>query len=258
MRSVLVVLAVASLASSARADGARDLGRPYRAGAEDPRPSAPEPARPPPRGADADPEAGPDADASVREYGDGRAAEVSWNDPDLDLEPRGRLHAAFSLGATWIGPTARFVDAGGGSLAAALDLCLEPSIAIHLRIGALIAVRAETRATLREGELRSAPLVIRGLALVGVHAFRWLAVRAGVEVGQGWSFAIGAGGIGGGETLGFAAVGQIGIRLFTGRMEIGGEIAAELREGSVLSAARPPVAIQELAPRLALYFAVTS
>ncbi len=190
----------------------------------------------------------------ARVYGDGRGEELAWSDPELDLEPRGPLHLVLTVHGSWLGATHHFDEAGGTGLGLSLDVCLEPSISLHVRAGLSASLRTETRRVVSMAELRSAALVWRGTLLIGAHLGQLIALRTGIELGEGHSFIFGSAS---GATLGFAFVGQAAIRLAGGRLELGLEGAAELREGNLLHSSRNAESIQELAPRLSFFLALT-
>ncbi|UJR83849.1 Hypothetical protein I5071_59200 [Sandaracinus amylolyticus] len=189
-----------------------------------------------------------------RVFGDGRGHTLGWDDPELDLQPRGYVHLVMGFTAGWYGGTASFDEAFGGGYSLAIDVLLEPRASLHLRLGANVALRTETRRTVGEDELRSAVLSARGVALIGVHLAQLVALRAGVEVGQGHSFVFG---VASGTTIGFAFVGQAGLRFGGGMLELGIETAAELREGNLLHVMNAARSIQELAPRVSGYLGLT-
>lgn len=263
-----LALLLAALVSSSRAvsaqERARDLGTPHPAVVPAaPRPP-PRPRAPLPRAHDDAPSTAPQAIQSLtaqehpgvgpRVFGDGRGEELTWDDPDLDLEPRGVVHVVISGSGSWLGATESFDESGGGTLSLALDFVLEPRVSLHLRLGASISLRTETRRSEGWDELRSAALSVRGIALLGVHLAQVVALRGGLELGEGRSFVFGQGDAG---TLGYAVVAQLGVRLARGGVELGVEAAAEMREGAVISATPPARSIQELAPRVGAYFGLT-
>jgi hypothetical protein len=159
-----------------------------------------------------------------------------------------------TINGSWHGATNHFDDAAGTALGLSLDLCLEPSISLHVRAGLSASLRTETRRVVSMTELRSAVLVWRGTLLIGVHLGQLVALRTGIELGEGHSFILGTAS---GTALGFAFVGQAGIRVAGGRLELGLEAAAELREGNLLHSSRNAESIQEIAPRLSFFLALT-
>lgn len=259
-----MLLAVLAAPASAQ-ERARDLGAPHRSsGAQ---PAAPPGLREvPPASVEAAPEgAGEVQDLRAvqssgverRVFGDGRGEAVSWDDPELDLEPRGRVHFVLQGSGGWYGATASFDEAFGGALMLGLDFVLEPRLSLHLRVGAVAAGRTETQRALGLGDsLRSAVVSVRGQALLGVHLAQIFALRAGFELGEGYSFVL-VGDSRSESALGFAFLGQAGLRLIGGRLELGVEVAAELREGNVLAWGGGASAVQELAPRVSGYLGVT-
>ncbi len=250
----LIVLAFVLAPTLARAQRAADLGSPVpRAG------DAPAPRRQVPSddaSAVQDISATRDADGSARVFGDGHEADVSWEDPELDVEPRGVLHLAMGMVGAWLGGTASFDEAASGTFVVAIDVVLVPSISLHLRFGGALALRTETRRDVMGSpgaNLRSAAFTARGLALFGAPLGQLVAIRGGIELGEGRAFIFGVGDAG---TLGFALVALVGLRLFSGRLELGAELAGDLREGSVITRSGAS-SIQEMAPRVGAYFSVT-
>lgn len=261
MRRAPLALLTAALASTAiaapaaNADEARRLGTPYRPGEGGPRL---ERERGEPRRDDVpevqDISARPTPGVGPRVFGDGRADSVAWDDPELDLEPRGWVHPVLFFAGAWSGSTSSFDEAAGGAFALMLDVCLEPRTSVHLRVGAIAMLRTETRRELMAEPLRSAVLSVRATLLAGVHLARLVAIRAGFELGEGRSFVFGLGDAG---AVGFAFLGQAGLRLASGGVELGLEVAVDLREGGVIRAGMPSASIQEAAPRVSGYLALT-
>ena len=197
----------------------------------------------------------PSGTVAPRTFGDGHGGALTWDDPELDLQPRGWVHVVLVASGAYLGSTASFDEAGGGTLAIGLDIVLVPAISLHLRLAGLVSVRTETRRDTASAELlRSAVLTARGTALVGVHLAQIVALRAGFELGEGRAFVFD---VASGATLGFAFVAQAGVRMANGRFEVGVEVAAELREGNILHRSNPARSIQELAPRLGGFLSVT-
>ncbi|AKF03674.1 hypothetical protein DB32_000823 [Sandaracinus amylolyticus] len=252
-----MTLGVLIASSAAAQDRARDLSPPYRGA-----PSAPSPPRPPlPRAETAGTDEVQELTAQPapgvptrRVYGDGQGHALGWDDPELDLQPRGYVHLVMGFIAGWYGGTASFDEAFGGGYSLAIDVLLEPRASLHLRLGANVSLRTETRRTIGEDELRSSVLSARGVVLLGVHLAQLVALRAGIEVGEGHSFVLG---VASGATIGFAFVGQAGIRFGGGMLELGIETAAELREGNLLHVMNAARSIQELAPRVSGYLGLT-
>lgn len=275
--SLLVIALLAGSAAVAHAQRARDLDRPYPGGPRgehaplEPAPTAPPtaPATSGPTGPAPAPRGEPSEGAIVsaedvqqigavpvstvgpRTFGDGRHATLTWDDPELDLEPRGWVHLAIVGSGSWLGGTPSFGESGGGALALALDILLVPSISLHLRLGAALAARADSGHWSSWESVKSATLVPRGFALLGAHAWQTLAVRAGIEIGEGLTFSPDV------AVIGFALLAQVGVRFASGRVEMGAEVALDLREGSRTNEASAPVGIQEAAPRLGGYLGVT-
>ena len=217
VRSVIMALALVALGSTAGAsaqDRAADLASPW------PGAHAAE---------HADESAEPDAPPEV--LADGHARDIGWADPELDLEPRQR--ATFVLAGTggWFGAGAQTADGGFADLRLFADVCLEPTVSLHVRLGVGIFARITAelpQAGAPDGGSRAAVVGVRGLLLVGVHLFQLVAVRAGAELGEGYAV-FGGGAIG---ALGGAFVSQAGVRFAGGRMEAGIEVAAALVEGA--------------------------
>jgi len=185
-----------------------------------------------------------DGSAGTRTYGDGGGEDLSWNDPEIDLRPRGRAHFVLGGHGEYLGGTTNLWEAGSGGLRVQVDVCLEPSLSLHLRFGAGAAWRTLTDRTTPLGHVRSALLVVRGGALLGVHLWQLFALRAGFEVGSGFDFSLGDG-------LGFALLTQIGIRVAGGSFELGAELGVDGREAILRGGV--PATSQEAAPRVGGY-----
>lgn len=153
-----------------------------------------------------------------REYGDGGGAELGWDDPELDLDPRGWVHFVLGARVAYLAGDARYaeaIDAGG---VFGLDVCLLPALSLHLRFG--LAVGAH-------GPLgRASPplglVFLRPFVLVGMHPIQRFSLRVGAELGPEL--------VQTGFEVGGAALAQLGVRPF-GPLEIALELAVDVRPG---------------------------
>lgn len=244
---MVVVAAAFMLATPAAAQSGRDLGSPRRGERASPRRPRREPS----------PEvqdlravsAAEAANAAPRVYGDGGGDELGWGDPERDLEPMGYVHFVLQAHAAYLGGDGAFTEGVHLGLGPALDFCLLPSLSLHLRVGFRIGAHADLGGgrPLSEG-------YIRGTALLGIHAARLLSVRIGAELGPEMNFShpdadesIAAGG---------AFVGQIGLRIPGGAVELAFEIAADVRPGNFNRGIRP-TSYHQVSPRVGGVLMVT-
>jgi hypothetical protein len=184
--------------------------------------------------------------SSTHEYGDGGGEALAWDDAELDLDPRGRVH--FVLGGRFVyvpGDAGNPEGLGGGG-DALLDFCLVPEISLHLRVGLAIGAHG----TLVPGPLRGL-IYFRPMLLLGVHLLQRISIRIGGELGPE---------LVPGGTVDFvapsgAALLQLGVRP-VGRFELALELGADVWPGET-GTAPSRVSSFRVSPRVGAILQVT-
>lgn len=206
---------------AAQRDEARALASPFGPETSSSSPEAPA------SGDEAPPE--PEPEPALRTFADGHAADVSWDDPELDVRPEGYVHLGLSGGGGILTATSHTSLQPDFAVGLFVDVVLHPVPSLHLRLGATLHARFARDVTGSDGRIGTGAVVVgRGQLLVGVHLLQRIALRTGFEVGASDSFSAGAH-----SGIGWAFVTQVGIRIGDGNLELLVEPAYDSHEVSV-------------------------